>query len=144
MVGSLYWTLWIHQKKGIKNLKTYCDCKAIYSSLPIHIPIFKLYSMNSAVWSAKQCFVWPYGWTVEHCLSDCTCCSFTLYTSIQIVINDTGGFLMYSACRKYVEDPQCIVEDPIRNSSPKYLKSGATSRYIPKHYIWCVYSTHYN
>jgi hypothetical protein len=40
-----------------------------FSSLLIFISIFKLYSTNNAVYSAKQCFEWLYGWTVGHEIS---------------------------------------------------------------------------
>jgi hypothetical protein len=38
---------------GVREKKSY---KAISSSLPITIPVFKLHSTNSAVHNAKQCF----------------------------------------------------------------------------------------
>jgi hypothetical protein len=43
--------------------------KNISSSLPILIPIFKLHSVNRTIYSAKQCFGWPYGWTAGRSLS---------------------------------------------------------------------------
>jgi hypothetical protein len=60
--STWYWTceLLLHRLK---------DHQTISSGSPILILVFKLYFTNNTIYSAKQCFGWPYRWTVGHGLT---------------------------------------------------------------------------